>query len=1163
MTFTENQKQAIFTHNKNVIVTAGAGSGKTRVLVERYLSLLEHNPDWKLTELVAITFTEKAAREMRDRVRLTIQQRIQEAVEGLERKRWREHEALLDSARIGTIHSLCAQILRSNPAEVPVDPGFEVLDESAAAILLDDAVEQSLAELVILNPPIARLISYYGVQAVKQSVKRFATLSESQKFCEAVPGTVEELWAKWQTEYTKASNNIFQNLRDNQEFADNLHWKPAYGWPQEDKLMDVWRIVHSVLEDLFEGETYAALEKLCEGIKLSGGTQKNWGNSKEGIQECKDTLKRIREIATDYRDSWPRPLDSYDEEAAEFLILWRETIEYTARQYKKLKDFQGGLDFDDLESLTVQLLKNYPEVAQRYSIREVRHLLVDEFQDTNAAQRDIVYKLCGIEETHAPDGRLFVVGDPKQSIYAFRGANVKVFQEVTSSVKNLGGAEVPLEHSFRTHQRLVEGLNALFEAVLHPESDDSYEVPFDRRMTAHRISENYHTAPIRLMLMEKPAKDSDADHMRRWEAYEVAQFLKNLHDSKHLIYDKSEGNYRPFVYDDAAILLRAMTGAPLYEEIFKNAGLPYLTIAGKGYYNRQEVWDFINLLKALHNRSDNLALATVLRSPMFGLSDDALFALRLMGITKENHNPIPLWEALQYMPEVVNAPDGEAIEFAREVLNELAGLAGRVPVAELISAALDKTAYDAILTALPDGDRRRGNIEKLLKKARLSGRVSLSDFTAYLGDLTAVDPREGEATLESMGAVKIMSVHASKGLEFPVVVLMDSNSRQRNPDTPALRLDAKWGASCKVRNSEGEWLKLFAYQQSEMEDKKRDQAEHKRIFYVAATRAQDMLILTGSKGKEPNNGSWLHLFQNAFEDIDLSENAESGVYQYDWGGVDVQILRQPPSEDVLSATRIELTGWDEVQAHLTGQAVTPLLLKSVPIERTAPAAHLTVSQLEKLGRTDALSGREFRNSVLHDSPAPVTPLAVDDTTREYYSQRAIGRIVHRALRVGLLVSQISVREQYQILRAYAWDEGITDNASLTNIVSQSLRLLQNFEDNNILTDAETILRETPFILRTETRIIHGQIDVLYKQNNQWVVLDYKTANIKPNWVRQHAKRYHIQVGAYARAVERRLGQTPKVQLYYLHPGTLITIPQPEWEHALAELDDRVYTALSV
>ncbi|MBZ0308769.1 MAG: UvrD-helicase domain-containing protein [Anaerolineae bacterium] len=1145
MTFTGEQEQAIFIHDKNLIVTAGAGSGKTRVLVERYLKLLEVHADWKLTDLVAITFTEKAAREMRDRVRLTIQKRIQNASEEAQLTHWQAHESLLDSARIGTIHSLCAQILRANPAEVPVDPHFEVLDEVEASILMGDAVAQSLAELVQTNSPASRLLAYYDVYTVTRVLKKFASLSESRKFCDAVPENVADLLARWQTEFESIVQKLIMEVRSDQELADLLAWQPSVPWPQEDKLMDSWRVVHGV--DVFAAQpeiVFDSLNQLGSGIKLTGGTQKNWG-SKEAVQECKEVLKSIRESAQFYLENWPRPLDSYDELAADLLVLWREAIQHTVQSYKRLKDLQGVLDFDDLEFLTHDLLIRNPHVAERYCMDEFKHVMVDEFQDTNETQRQIVYKLCGMEQPIP--GHLFVVGDPKQSIYAFRGADVNVFHQVRQEITLTGGEELPLSRSFRTHDRLVQGFNKLFEWVLGTTAREKYEVALGTPMTAARASEESHHTPIRLLLMEKPeskSDDMDSDQMRRWEAYEVARLLHALKQSEMPVYDREKQQYRPFDYGDAAILLRAMTHAATYEEVFKAAELPYVTIAGKGYYNRQEVWDLINLLKALHNRADNLALAAVLRSPMFGLSDDALFALRLQDSL--------LWDALQQPSELFPSDELEVLVFVRDTLSELAALAGRVPVAELLSAALDKTAYDAILTALPNGDRRRGNIEKLMEKARQSGRISLSDFTAYLGDLTATDPREGEAALEGSGSVKMMSVHASKGLEFPVVVLMDCNWVRNRTDSSPLRFDEQVGAACKIRDAEGEWVKLFAYQQAEALEKRRETAEHKRLFYVAATRAQDLLVMTACWGGKAREGSWLHEVVGAFG------IESSGMYSFDWGGIAVEVFTDKPSEDHLSVPRMEVSGWDVLQNHLTGKAALPSLLHDLPLETAG--YHLTVSQLEQLG--DTHTRRDFRNSVLHDAPAPISPILIDETIRERVLRRTVGQIVHRALQRGVLPGQKSMHELYTILRAYAWDEGLTDQRLLEIVTNQALRLLHKFESDNMLAGAEAILREVPFILKTESRIIHGQIDVLFKRDNAWHVLDYKTADIPAHRVREHSKRYYLQVGIYARAVEKRTGQTPHVQLYYLHPGTLISVQPYEWEQTLMELEKRVNYALT-
>ncbi|NDJ76332.1 MAG: UvrD-helicase domain-containing protein, partial [Chloroflexi bacterium] len=433
MQFTSEQRDAIFTHDRNLIVTAGAGSGKTRVLVERFLALLDRHPDWALPSVVAITFTEKAAREMRDRVRRAIEARITRAVQDRDRpalEMWLAHQAALNMARIGTIHALCASILRANPAAARLDPAFEVLDENEAAILLDDAVETALARLVHEDRAASALLAAYGVRTVRTVLQTVAGGSQADMALAALDLSPEDLLARWQAQWSDAMVDVMAEARANAVLREALAWAPESGWPADgdDKLMINWALVHDHVPALVGDEPDAfidAVQALAAGINRSGGKAANWGG-KAGKGACSAALKVIQEWAKGFR-ALPRPGER-DAEAAEWLLLWRDAIQLAADTYTRLKHDRAALDFDDLERRTRDLLEEHPDVATRYQ-RDFRHVLVDEFQDTNDAQRRIIYRLAGIGEPLA-DGRLFVVGDPKQSIYAFRGADVSVFGAV-------------------------------------------------------------------------------------------------------------------------------------------------------------------------------------------------------------------------------------------------------------------------------------------------------------------------------------------------------------------------------------------------------------------------------------------------------------------------------------------------------------------------------------------------------------------------------------------------------------------------------------------------------------------------------------------------------------------------------------------------------------
>jgi ATP-dependent helicase/nuclease subunit A len=1212
MNFTPEQHAAIFTHDRNLIVTAGAGSGKTRVLVERFTALLDANPDWTLPSVVAITFTEKAAREMRDRVRAAIEDKIAESIARQDETaldRWLDHQAALNRARIGTIHALCTHLLRANPAEAGVDPAFDVLDENEAAILLDDAVDQALARLGETSHPAAALLALYDVRTVRRVLRAFAEHSKAQAVHQALDLTPDALFARWEQDWQAAMQDVMNDVTCEGDLCAALDYVGPRELPPGDKLSDIWRIVHAHRDALFGSDPVvfsAAVTALAGGIDLRGGSANNWG-SKEHLDESKAALRLIREWMQAIQKIAPPCPGERDAFAADLLVLWGTVIALTADTYAALKRDRAALDFDDLETLARNLLDRHPEVAARYA-SEFRHVLVDEFQDTNDAQRAIVYALTGVQQTGS-EGRLFVVGDPKQSIYAFRGADVSVFGQVRDDLIGWGGDELPLSTSFRTHDRLVAVCNDLFERILQVGGGSTarYEVALGQPLTAFRPAEPDHlphqTQPLALIALHRPDEDLDperrfnADEMRRWEAWEIAQHIHRLVDDHTLIWDRNRahdeslppgsvvpdhakttgrGAYRPMHYGDVAILFQAMTRAPLYEEVFKAADLPYTTVAGKGYYDRQEVWDLLNLLRALHNPADDLALAVALRSPLFGLSDDALYALRLA--RDESEHTLPLWDALMVADPPFFPPDDRpARDFAWAILAELHDLAGRVPIADLLTRALNLTGYPATLTGLADGARRRGNVEKLLALARESGRISLGAFNAYARELTAREVREGEAAVEVEGAVTLMSVHASKGLEFPIVMLADTSWERSRRSVDIFTLDPEIGAACKLPTDdpEIEEPESFAWQWAATLAERRDRAERRRLLYVGATRAQDLLIVSGSLYR-CGAQTWLRQWLDALglADDDLVPADEPQIARYEWGDCVLVVPRTPPALDVLTP-RVSSTvsGWDipVIRALRPAPDVDPILpplLAAVPADPTAPARALTATQIARLGQVPfydpTQQGRAaFRHSVLHDMPEPVRPLP---DRRAGPQARTVGSIVHRALQVWLLPDNTDPDHLRQRLAAFAWELDVSDPVLLDHVVRRALDLLGRFANSPIrheLEKAQQIYRELPFVWNNGTRTIHGVIDVLYFDGRTWHILDYKTTPVSWERARENAQQYYLQLGVYAAAVEAHTGQAPEMHMYYIHPARLLYVKKADWQPALANLEDDLRAALDI
>lgn len=1160
---TAKQRIAIHEHERNLIVVAGAGSGKTFALVERYLTLLDKNPTWALNALVAITFTKKAAQEMRDRVRKALEQRLDTATPDMQAI-WAARMGAMESARIDTIHGLCASILRANAAEVGVDPGFEVLDEVDARILLDDSIDDVLQAVGHEDSATVRLFTEYDTRVIRQALGRLIG--------EELPTLPEDILGFWQQAWENNAAYFVAELRNHPRYHAAAKWQPENGWPTSaDKLMEVWATCHPLIVAVDESENTTtcldAISRLERAINLQGGKAEVWGN-KAILEEGKAALKALREMVRETFATIGEPLGEADHKAATLLPLWTALIQQTQQVYRSRKQEEGLLDFTDLERLTRDLLVNNPQVRERYQGREFKHLLVDEFQDTNRTQWEIVRGLANIKQ----GGSLFVVGDPKQSIYQFRGADVSVFEQVKGQIREAGGADVSLSDSFRTHDTLVKGFNHLFGQILVRDANNparDYEVELGELMQATRADAPSDAAPIEVLYINKSLTEEkmDSEGLRRWEAYELAKRLKTIvEDEKRPIYDKSQRTIRPINYGDIAILYQSMSNILLYEDVFKAAQLPFVTVAGRGYYSRQEVWDLLNLLTALHNPSDNLALASALRSPLFGLSDDALLALRLLRDPHDPHKRLPLYEALNQQVDIAR-DEQERVAFTQHCLSKLRSLAGRVSIADLLQAALDETGYLATLTGLPNGAQRRGNVEKLLDKAQESRQVTLGAFSQYLHDLTTREVREGEALVDVKDSVTLMTVHASKGLEYPLVVLVDIGWSKGNYGGDTVMLDPTYGLVCKVYDPiEDKLVGGFAYKQAERLQNLREIAERKRLLYVAATRAQDYLLLSGQAIRSTKD-TWLSWIDSALE---LSEDLVPGArtIEQTWGKLHIRVPEHPPTDDVLETIEgHSANGW----SHPNVLAMTPLpgdnqapLTADIQIEVSSAIRHITATQIADAGGAhfDPLYRQRFRHSVLHD--APLTIDQISSRTAQDVSQRIIGEMVHKVL--GWWQFQEEDSNIDKRLDSYAWELGVVDEERRKYAIQEAHKLIGkmlNSPVNNWLKEAKQIYREIPFVYRSDKRIIHGIVDVLFQRpDGSWVILDYKTSHVKgyksgenEKLLSNHALRYHLQIGVYGAAVQEQLGGiVPETFIYYIRYGQYVRVARTEWTEALSRLE---------
>lgn len=1169
------QQQAIEKLDYNLAVVAGAGSGKTYVLVERFLALLRANRDWRLNQIVAITFTRAAALEMRERVR---QRLVMESDSGSSED-WRAHARRLieqmDSARIDTIHGLCASLLRANAAEAELDPDFVILEEVEAALLANRALDQMLRSAVRAAWPPALLIAAQMPNA-DTIIRTLRSLIHHKHAL--TPSTRDELLARWSQLRTQVfSTRIRYFVAQAQVLLSDIHL-PA---KLDDGIAIVAQDTQKRVAELLNCDAEAQFAQLgaIQSLRLVGGSAKAWG--KEELDAAKAALSIIREEAKQIFGHYP-PLSEVDAAAADLSTAWAELVQRATEAYQLAKNERRALDFDDLEERTVRLLDQHPAVRERYRNQEYKQILVDEFQDTNEAQWRIIERLTSLEH----GGSLFVVGDPKQSIYGFRGADVRVFEKVQHLIESQpSGESLRLQRSWRSHPGLVESFNGLFERILRRDPESSaaaYQVEFGEPMSAVR-QDQPDSPSIELVLLRTQGKLEEGQApegapneaaRRTWEAHTIGQHILRLHAEGFPIQARdAEGqlSQRPFQFSDAALLFQSMSSVNDYEEAFKDLGLPYITIAGKGFYNRQEIRDAMNLVRALHNPADDLVLAAALRSPFFAFTDEMLLALRLpLGSARR---PEPLWTALHtrdlvHGPGLFQSEELARLQHARHVLSALQRLAGRLTIDEVLRRAIAMTGYLATITALPTGDRRRRNVEKLLDVAEASKSVTVGAFSEFIAELNEREVREGEAALEADQAVRLMTVHASKGLEFPVVYLANASWR-RNAVREPISFEETLGLI--VRGADKEQQPFLSAYAQEIQ-RSREDAESRRKLYVAMTRARDLLIICAghsSNQSSKNQGStqistWKDLL---FAALSL-ENPQDQM-SIDLGAGTLRITI--PAYSDMTFTRQQQDDTAGYSAESAAPAAPPLL-KALKQGQESLFGHISATQLARLGEARYQRPHVPYRALLSEEGARANPIL--QTRENEVTQRLVGEIVHEAIRYWRFPHNFAGLAE--MLQAHAWSQHLTRQKTLEAAAKQAEALLEQFRRSSLYAEIEAarqakrpVLREVPFVFRSGERLIHGIIDVLFQDaSGAWTIADYKTSYVprEPGepWskaLEKHAERYYFQIGAYASAVEAQYGGAPRALLHYIRYNTTLTLSPDHWRDALLRLQEAVSEVL--
>lgn len=1061
------------------VVTAGAGSGKTLTLVGRYVRLLEQGVP--LRAIAAITFTEKAAREMRTRIRQTVDNWIAQCAAD-ERPRWQALAAELDAARIGTIHGLCATLLRGHPAEIGLDPEFEVLDENQAARLRAEAIDVALA-WAATDPEAVRIFTVLAGQTVRELLDDWLA---------ARPDTVAafaRLTADPLTAWSDACRRWLTDQLQHPAWSAGLNELTGLRAKAASDKLEIQRrtavaVAQAAQHALKQGDWQAALKPLAAlrgSLKTNVGAKANWADG--DLERGKAAMKALAEYFDDSLAPLidpKKPVDwELDRQAAAILPQLQRVFDQAARDYQRLKDQARAVDFDDLEQGAARLLSTQAEV-RTYWQSEIQAVLVDEFQDTNERQRAIVYHLAGFQPGQTGSGRgLFVVGDAKQSIYRFRGADVRVFQRVQADVARSGGAAIDLDLTFRAHRPLTQALNALLEPILgRADSAQGLEVPFVP-LTAYRDSAPVAMLPPFVELTLGVGEDAGAG--RRAAATALTQRLHDLHAREGVDWGQ------------IALLFRASTGFAAYEDALERAGIPYVTVAGQGFYDRPEVRDLLNALHALDDPTDDLAMAGLLRSPACGLSDAALLQLRWADDTPARS----IWAALNDPTVQLSPEDTVRAARARDLIAQLHRQAGRAPVASLLKRLVDVTHYRAVVRRVAGSERARRNLDKLLRDAHRSELVGVNDFLDYVAALRDIAAREGEAPVETGGAVQLMTVHKAKGLEFPVTVIADA-AHQRRAYKSAWLFDDELGITLDIVGDE---TRNVSHSLARLRQAQQADAEDRRLLYVAATRAKERLLI----------------------------NAHTKVKQEGTLSLDGWLERIGAVTGLAEAaitTPVMQAQWIDLGKMLACTIVPETLLEP----RLEPIAPATLAQ--------SLPVCDLVAPVAGYVPLPITPSQPDRVWRvvpQLDRPRApawvVGKLVHAALCRWRFPDDGSLDK---LLRPLIYDMGLVDARLVADALRRAQYLLRRFQAHVLYAELNAAERYHEAPVHLPTMSTERVLDVLYRTDAGWRVLDFKTDHL-PDAARWQRVRddYVLQVREYQQAAQQLLAQPVEAALALL------------------------------
>lgn len=1100
----EAQRAALADPHPRILVGAGAGSGKTRLLVAYFVQALL-DAGLPPERLAAVTFTRKAGAELVSRIRTTLEECGRPDL-----------ARSLDAATVGTIHGLCRRLLREHALRARVDPAFSVLEADAALLAKEEASRAAWAETVETAD---------GAQ-----LEVLATRGDALRR--------EGLWLYDRLRGIGLSHPqvVVAPAPPSPELGDSAL---DYALPQTDTLAHLTACAQAALvAGRDKPKPSATLHKSLAGIAacVECFQHESEGREDELIQASRDYFPTRTAAMESVFEPFRRALTAHRRALAEVqLKTLVDTVNLFLRlfdsRYSAFKEERGLLDFADLELRARDLLLTAGRDLAETPAFAGAWVLVDEFQDTNELQ-------CAVLEGLGAD-RLIMVGDERQSIYRFRGADVEVFRRRQRAMRE--GLH-RLDVNYRSRSEVLAFVNRLFShADFFGEGMRQLEAGREDGAAPAGASGEGTPPPsaVEVLVVDRAASPDPGAPTATIQESEA----QVVGDRVRVLIDKEGRAQR-----DIVLLLPALTQVSLYEQALVERGVKVYVVRGKGYYSQDEIYDVSALLRVLVNPHDDLALVTVLRSPLAGISDDGLYVL---GRARREARAASLWEVLRGSPlSLPGSEDKAALDGFMSRLGNLRSRVGRPGLSLLIDQAVSTYDYDLCVLSGPDSRRRFANLRKLMRMAddfeTLAG-PDLAGFVELISSLGDLGDDEGNAPslAEGEDVVRIMSVHQAKGLEFPVVVVAGLGSDAPGDRTGEFVVagDGRMGVFLKGSRRE-------TYEEHDLawgpaaeivqEQKQRVREEDVRLLYVAMTRAEDKLVLVGARSTTGDGrGRRIGRIVTA---LGLEAPPDPGE-ALSVPGLDVLVrgMSPPTLETLGAADRAKVASTDlgagpVAPASLAAPCFLEIPRPSLGLRQVSFSALAAYGQCPRrfyLERVLGLAGRF--DSTAEDDPRPEYAEAVLDEA-EAVSGRDVGLLVHALLEQADFTTAAPSPEELRPKAEAAMREMALEPSA--SAVERAVHLTAAFWRSPAYqgasrAPAETLLRETPFLFPQGDVLVSGVLDLAWDEEGKRCIADYKTNKLGGRSPAQAAEAYRLQAVVYCLAALRAGAHRVQMDLVFL------------------------------